>query len=319
MTTQKSNEYFDGKKLKFNFDLSDCNFEMDILQDKLLQFYIRTDHSFRKAFYTNYTREFFQFIKDKANLGEALHLSTIGTVRGGKSYAMISICAFHQACYNKYFTIDYICGNAFEYLDKLKVMPKEQLVNRIFLIDEEKQSVFNIGSVAKKLKLTDVANIIAINNISTILINPIAWANENAFYGLRIFGKCRKNWITRCMLYNLQAGGRGNMTPIGNVYIPAFTKFLPKDYADELEKQYLKKKNDWVDLERTGQGDVLAEQRKNHAKRFMEDEVFMNLTTKTEKITYVTQKLGSEFTLGEVRSIIDIVGLLEQGINLDKE
>jgi hypothetical protein len=340
---------FELKNLKFQFNLADAEYELDALQEKLLQTYIRVDPRFRRAFYTNFTQEFLQYIRDKVRLGEPLSISTMGIVRtftennfiytdigwkkpndmqeckkvlsynfnkekyewqdfelirrkrnkkekfyritfsnnrnielgenhpiftlnkgwknasflysgidipcvdmekmegnlktwnlkikkvkqfncqdeyiydifvknnnnfllngilthnSGKSSAMLSVCIFHQACRGVLFSNEYVCANVFEYFDKIKTMPMEKLNGSIFLIDEEKQTIYGVGSTAKKSKLQDVANIIAVNNISTIMINPIRWANEEANYGLRSFGRCRKTKTVRMMLYNLQS------------------------------------------------------------------------------------------------------------------
>lgn len=306
---------FNASELKFEFNLKNCDYKLDVLQEKLLQQYLRYEPKFRRAFYMNYTSEFFQFIKDKVKLNEPIHISVMGQVRGGKSYAMITLCIYHQACYGRLFTIDYICANVFEFLDKLKEFPEDKLKDRIFLIDEEKQAIFGVGSSAKKMKITDVQNIIAINNISTIMINPVSWANKDAFYGLRIFGRCFKTKTSRFMLYNLT--GNKSETPIGTLYIPIFTAFLPKLHADKLEKEYLDKKNKWVNLERKGEGDILSEIKRDSAKNFIRDKQFNELKSKDEKITYISQKLGSEWTKGEIEEIFYITKLLSKGISLD--
>lgn len=308
---------FKPSDLNFRFELKNCDFKLDVLQEKMLQGYLRFDLKFRRAFYTNYTSDFFKFIQDKTKLNEPIHLSVMGSVRGGKSYGMISVCIYHQACYGRLFDIDYICANAYEFIEKLKEFPKEKLSNRIFLVDEEKSAVFGVGSVARKMKIQDVQNIIAINNISTIMINPTSWQNQDAFYGLRIFGRSFPNKVSRFMLYNLTAN-KSTMTPMGVVYIPVFTAFLDKKYSDSLEKQYLEKKNKWVDLERNGEGDILSEIKRDSAKNFMKDKQFKLLKTRDQKVTYISQKLGSEWTKSEVDEIFQITKLLEQGINLDK-
>jgi hypothetical protein len=229
------------------------------------------------------------------------------------SFTSISLCAFHQACYNRKFTIDYICGNAYEFLEKLKIMPEDKLLNRIFLIDEEKQAVFSVGSIARKIKLEDVQNIIAINNISTIMLNPYSWVNKNSNYGIRLFGRCFKTKTCRCMLYNLQAGGKGGELPMGILFLPIFTAFLPQEYSEPLEKEYLKKKMDWVRLEQKGEGDVLAEIRKKSAETFMRDKNYLGLTKKNAKIEYIQFKMGSEWTRGEILSIYELTKLMEGG------
>jgi hypothetical protein len=243
----------------------------------------------------------------------------MGNTRSGKSYSAISICAFHQACYGKKFNIDYICGNAYEYLDKLKTFTQDKLTNRIFLIDEEKQTIFGTGSFSKKMKLLDVQNIIAINNISTISLNPNSWANKDSNYGLKSFGRCFNTKTCRFMMYNLQEHGSGGEKPMGCVYLPIFTEFLSKDYANEIEKPYLKKKNEWVMQEQKGTADVLSELKKKSAITFTKDKNYKTLIKKGEKITYISVKLGSEWTKGEVLEIYEITKLLESGMLKEDE
>lgn len=307
-------EPFDIRKLKFEFDLSKTNYQLDILQNRFLEFYLRTDERFRRAFFTNYTNDFIKYIRDKCRLNEPLHLSVMGQTRSSKSYSSISWCGIHQGYYNRRFTIDYVCANSMEFLEKVKSFSPEKLYNRIFLIDEEKSDMFNIGSVARKLKLQDIQNIIAINNVSTIMLNPLKFANNDANYGLRTFGRCFDTKTSRLMLYNLQESAK--LIPVGNLYIPIFTTLFPKDYSEPLEKQYLAKKMDWVGKEQRGQGDILAEIRKKSAKEFMNDKQFLSITKKNEQLTYISQKLGSEFTKGECEEIFQITKLFKQGIQL---
>src|SRR4030042_1681003 len=242
----------------------------------------------------------------------------IVTHNSGKSYVSISLTVLSMALQNKIFTKDYICGNAYEFVEKLKVMPEEALKNTTFLIDEQKNAVFGVGSVARKMKLEDVQNIIAINNISTIMLTPTGWANKSADYGLRTFGRCFNTKTVRLMLYNLQESGSNSERPMGMIYLPIFTSFLPKDYADKLEKDYLSKKNEWVMGEMRGEGDALAEIKRKTAESFNRDDRFCNLITKKDRLTYISQKLGSEWTTGEIESIESIAKLLKEGF-LDNE
>jgi len=307
-------EFFDIKKLRFEFDLSKTNYELDVLQNRFLEFYLRSDSRFRRAFYQNYTNDFIKYIRDKCRLNEPISLSVLGEVRSGKSFSSISWCCIHQGYYQRRFTIDYVCANAMEFLEKVKSFTPEKLYNRIFLIDEEKMSMFSVGSVARKMKLQDVQNIIAINNISTIMLNPHSFQNKDASYGLRTFGRDFGTKTSRLMLYNLQESAK--LIPVGNLYIPIFTALLPEDYAKPLEKAYLKKKMEWVGREQRGEGDILAEIRKKSAREFMEDKQFLSLKKKNEKWTYISQKLGSEFTKSEIDEIFQVTKLLEQGIKL---
>ncbi len=118
------------------------------------------------------------------------------------------------------------------------------------------------------------------------------------------------------MLYNLQGGGKSGETPMGMIYLPIFNKLLPKKDADELNKAYLESKQKWVDQEMRGEGDVLVEIKKRTAQNFMNDEAFLSLTKKNEKLTYITTKLGSEFTTKECGEILNMTELLKKGINI---
>jgi len=104
-------EKFDTKNLNFSFDLSDADYQIDALQNKLLEFYIRGDRRFRQAFYTNYTQDFINYFKDKARLKEPIHLSIMGTTRSGKSSVASTIGFILMALYGKKFTADYVCAN----------------------------------------------------------------------------------------------------------------------------------------------------------------------------------------------------------------
>lgn len=307
-------EEFSLKDLHFEFNLSEADYQIDVLQNELLMTYLRADPRFRRAFSKNYTNLLLQYLKDKAKLREPLHISIMGVVRSGKSYIAISLATFLMACFGKKFNVDYICANAYEFIEKLKSMPQDKLDNTCFVIDESKQSVYGVGSIAKRMKISDVQNIIAIRGISTISLTPNTWGNKESFYGLRLFGRCFKTKTCRAMLYNLQAGGKQSELPMGNVYLPIFTAFLPKEYAEELEKKYLEKKNEWVLNEQRGEGDVLFEIKKRTAESFCRDSKFLELAKKNEKLAYISYRLGSEWTKGEIEQVFELVKLMEKGI-----
>lgn len=308
-----TSENYDLKKLKFSFNMAEANYQLDAIQTKLLHLYTRNDAKFRRAFNTNFTPEFIEYLKDKARLREPVHLSCMGQTRSGKSTSMMSVCILHSALNGRRFTSDYICPNSYSFLEKLKSMPEEDLKNSIFLIDEEKKAVFGYGSMAKKVKLQDVQNIIAINNISTVSLTPDKWSNSEANYGLRTFGRCFTTKTVRLMLYNLSEKGRGGELPMGNIYLPIFTALLSQDEGKELEEAYLAMKNEWVRGEMRGEGDVLAEIKRKSAENFMRDEIYRSLTKKNERLVYITSKLGSEWTKNEVQEIETLTKLIEKG------
>ncbi len=306
-------------KLNFTFNLAETDYQIDSLQNRLLEFYLRGDRRFRRAFNLNYTNDFLKFLKDKAYLREPVHLAIMGNTRSGKSYIGITIASILMAYYKKVFTIDYICSNSYEFLEKLQSSSPEKLRDSVFINDEEKNP-FGVGSLAKKVKLQDVQNIIAINNISTINITPTRWSGgDNLNYGLRTFGRCFKTKTCRLMLYNLMEKGKGGELPLGNIYLPIFTAVLPKAEADNLEKVYLKKKIKWVEAEQRGEGDVLETLKRQTALTFLKDKKFQKLATKRDRITYISAKLGSEWTTGEVASIESITKLLIEGVLSSKD
>lgn len=319
---------FKLSELSFSFDLNNTIFEIDAIQDQILQYYLQTDMKFRRAYNVDFTMPFFKMISDKARLKQPVSLSCSGSVRGGKSSSMITVCMIHMALYGKIFTPDYICGNAIEYLEKLKDMPEEMTRNSIFQIDEEKQGIFSLGSVSKKMKLADVQNITAKYNVSTIMICPNKVANSSADYSLRCFGKgvykdnptlpdgtpnYVKPNITKFMVYNLQGGDRTNAFPLGMLYIPNFMDIFPKDYVVPFNEAYLKTKESWILNELKGTDDVLSEMRLKLAQNFAKDEKCMSLKKK-ERFSYISVCLGSGYTQSEINDIVNLTSLIEKGV-----
>ena len=309
-------EKFDTKNLNFSFDLSDADYQIDALQNKLLEFYIRGDRRFRQAFYTNYTQDFINYFKDKARLKEPIHLSIMGTTRSGKSSVASTIGFILMALYGKKFTADYVCANSMEFLEKIQSTPIEETTNTFFLIDEDK-NYWGIGSMAKKVKLQDVANIIAKHNISTASLCPTKFSNQEAHYGLRLFGKCYKTKTCRMMLYNLQEKGSGGTLPLGMVYLPIVSALLPEKLAKEYNDKYEEKKDNWIEKEILGEGDVLYDLKRKTAENFLRDKQFKMLKKKKERMTYISMKLGSEWTRSECEEVLSLANLLEQGVDFD--
>lgn len=311
-----NNYVITANDLNLTYDLSNANYEIDALQNELLQFYLRADSRFRMAFSRNYTPQLIQYFKDKARLKEPCHLDIMGVVRSGKSSIASSLCFLHQIMYKKTFWVDYICANEIEFLQKLQEMPEEQTKNTIFQIDEEK-SYFGIGSTAKKMKIQDVQNIIAKHNISTISLCPTKFSNPDAYYGLRVWGKDFKSKTCRCMLYNLQDRSQGKSLPMGCVYLPIPSILLKnKEIAEEFDKEYQSKKDEWIKDEMAGKGDVLGDLKRKTAITFLHDKKYMNLKRKSEKLTYISIRLGTEWSVGEKKEILEITELLRQGIEL---
>jgi hypothetical protein len=298
----------------FNVDLSTAVFEVDALQDDLIQYYLRHDKKFRYAYNINYTPKFLQMIKDKVRLNEVLHLSVVGETRSGKSYGMLTVTILINLLYGRIMTIEYVCSNAMEFLEKIQNMDESELIGSCFQIDEEKKASYGIGSVTKKVKLQDVQNIIAKNKICTISLTPDRWSNEQAIYGLRTLGRDFKNKLVRFMLYNLSGGGNAIKTPMGMVYLPIFTEAYPLDYVQKLQVEYELKKDGWIKEEREGRGDTLYKLKMSVANNLISDENYKKLKFRKEKEVYLGYKLGSEWSKGEIEEIVQLAKLLSNNI-----
>jgi hypothetical protein len=298
--------------LNFSYNLTTAKFELDALQQEMLNFYIRADPKFRMAFYQDYTSQFFQYIKDKARLKEPIYLSVTGGVRSGKSYSAISVCWILNYLHGRIIDIRYITANEVDYLESLKNMPEKDLANSCFVIDEKKQGVFGIGSYAKKMKLQDMQNIIAKFNISNITLCPTK-IDDKSQYALKSFGR-DFNGVNRFMLYNLQAGDGASHRPMGMVYIPPFNKLLPEKIGSKLEKDYIKKKDAWILRETRGEGDVLYQIKRKTAEVFAKDTKYLELTKKDEKLAYLSMALGSEWTKAEIGELLNLTSIIAKGL-----
>ncbi|CAK0770880.1 hypothetical protein CCP3SC1AL1_520022 [Gammaproteobacteria bacterium] len=293
------------------------DYEMDILQQEMLEFYLRNDIRFRRAFQTNSTNKFWQFIVDKARLREPHHLSCIGQTRTGKSYSMLTITCFSNALYDKKTTINHISGNQYEFLQKVQKLPPEFSYNSTFQNDEDKGAIFGAGSVAKKLKLQDIQNIVAMSNISTIAICPTRLVSGGeAQYGFRTFGRDFKTRTVRFVMYNLQENSNSHL-PMSCIYIPIFTEVVP--YWQELENAYLQKKREWVQKEEMGQSDILGELKKRQAVIFSRNPKFRAIEHKKDKLTFISVTLGSEWTKNECEEILSMTELISQGAFEEEE
>lgn len=303
-----------------NIDLGRVDFMLDALQHEIIKKYMRDDRNFLRAFYTNWSGLFDQYLKDKVRIGEPVSLSVIGQTRGGKSTSAITIAGKLMEAQGRLMDTEHIVDSQWTFLEALK-NPKVTHFGDCFVIDEDKQAMYGVGSTAKRVKLMDIQNIIAVNNISTIWLRPDQFAYEGANYGLRVFGRGQYYTdgtklpvrINRFMLYNLQESTSGGMLPLGMVYLPHFEDYLKN--GKELWQEYSQKKQDWVDREQQGKADNLQENMFKTAEKIFNFPKFQALKGSQRKM-FIATALGSEATQGEVNSIYQIVKLIEQGFTI---
>lgn len=305
------------KDFKLDFPTNNVPYVIDSIQDKrLFQMLMTESEDFKRAFTTDYTQEFFEVLLDRGRRRVITHLSMMGYMRAGKSYSSISVQAFYMAIYGKLITPAFIAPNQFRFLQAIKNMHLAVSANTMFLKDEDKEAVYGAGSLARRAKLQDVANITAKHNISTLSLCPTKMASEdNALYGLRALGQNTEHKVNRFMLYDLQEG-RFQHRPIACVYIPIFTAFLPDWYAQPLEEIYSKMKDEWIAEEIAGRNDQIAEIRQIRARELSTNETYCSLKKKGEKFAFATQILGSEFPKTEVIEIMDLAEIFKRGITI---
>ena len=311
------------KPKQIHVELGKMVFELDALQQELLNRYLRQDVNFLKAFYSNYTELFMQFLRDKARLNEPITLSIMGQTRSGKSTSGITVAGLLMESRGKLMDANHIVSDQFKFMSALK---DEKITHfgDCFVIDESKDAVFGVGSQAKKFKLGDIQNIIAVNNISTVWIRPDGWSFEQAQYGLRAFGRgqfyrdgskapCRLN---RFMLYNLQESSSGGSLPLGMIYLPHFSDILKN--GEQLWKDYSEKKQAWVNAEQKGESDSLMNDLFAIAEKIHNYPKFKLLKGANQKKTFIQTAMGSEVTKGEISTIYEMIKLLENGFNLEE-
>jgi len=210
-----------------------------------------------------------------------------------------------------------ICANEFEYVRKLK----ECGTDTAFLIDESKRAVYGIGSIAKREKINDIQNIIAVNNISAIWLKPDEWATPHAHYGLVSFGRAENDIygnplpirINRFMLYNLQESDKRGL-PLGMVYIPLIWDILPKEEALTLENEYMSRKLKWVEQEQISEEDVFTSDRFKLASELAKDQTFINIKGLKNKLPYVRTQYSSNMTNGELDEVMRIAIQIQRGV-----
>lgn len=318
ITTEKSDKDFHWKKREFDIDIPRAHFELDALQEELLNRYLRGDKTFLRAFNTNYTSLFMEFLKDKTRLNEPIALAVMGGVRMGKSVSAITIAGLVMEARGRLMDVELIMANEYVFLDEIK----NAKFGDFYVIDESKHAMYGTGSSTRKSKIQDIQNIIAVNNISTLWLTPDRWASEKVQYGLRAFGRSQyySNGekmpirICRFMLYNLQESSAGGSVPLGMVYIPHFEDIL--ENGTQLWKDYSEKKQKWVDEEVSGTAGDMMEQMFSVAEKINNSDKFKLLSKKAEKITFITALLGSEISKGEIDQVFQCINLLNKGFTI---
>lgn len=111
---------------------SDCQFIVDEIQELRMRDYLR-DKQFLKVYRMNFTTQFLSLIRTKACiLKEPFTCSIIGDVRSGKSVSAIYIAAKIAEYHGTRLTVDNICANEYEFVEKITSWIQCYLCKKIF-------------------------------------------------------------------------------------------------------------------------------------------------------------------------------------------
>lgn len=287
--------------------LQQADFETDTLQEIFIYNSMRENKRFLRTMHTDFTEQFIQYLIRKTELDEPIGLGIKGVVRGGKSSFAIFIACFLCMLRGLIFDVDHICRSEFEFLERVK----DAKFGDVYIIDESKFAVYGIGSIAKRTKMKDIQNIIAIKNISTIYITPREFNDTNSDYGFHILGRARncKPRLIRALLFNLQQRAIGTYIPYGLVTFPLFVDKVP--YGEQLNKEYTKKKMSWVDAEQQSKGNIMYEIQIKMAKHLLAQKDFKGVHKKRERLIIAKKYLADEFTEQEKEAIITMAYMIE--------
>ncbi len=298
------------KSIDIGKAIQEAVFETDALQQEAIMGYLRDDEKFRRLFNKDLTGLFYQYIDDKIRLREPITINVKGSVRSGKSTIAITIACRVAERNGKQLTGHNICANEFSFLDKVKTAED----NDVFVIDESKEGVFGVGSMAKKMKINDIQNIIAKKNISTIWITPRRFNDTNSDYGLQTLGRARNvnPRLVKLLLYNLLDKSIGSIIPFGYVIMPIFDDVYP--YGEKLRLEYEAIKDEWIEKEKDSDTNVMFDIQKERALELINDRKFLSLDKIKDMVVFAKSKLPSEFTKQEVEEIVRLAKLINDGI-----
>lgn len=313
------------------FNASGAKFKISPIQDFLLKQQMSTNEAFARAYFTEMTKVYFDFLQYKIENRENISIGLKGQTRSGKS-AVASATAFHVAHLivkihypetkpSLYYNINNICANESEYAYKVK----EATENSIFHIDEQRESKFQMGSVREELYIMDVQNIIAKANIHSLWLFPTDFIERNCQLGLETIGKDTEKRLTKLLVYDLSKSKIGfGYTPLGYIIMPVkhlwtckeigkygrcdtFGKPLCPNFptCPRFVATYERKKNTWIQKEKDQEIGEMQEQRFKMGEQLAKSTMFQDSPNQRQRVI-IARNLFPQLTEGELREIIEI-------------
>ena len=198
MVDQKFMDQFKHHNIEFTVD----EISRTAMEDKFREF-----PDMMRKFKRNYSNEFYEWIQKKLKSKENVSVNIKGDTRGGKSIGALALVHSIIKIYGKKFDTEWIvCGNQREY--RLKLGDDKLQFGDVFQIDENAFNSVGLGSHSEMQQLKDIQNIIAKRNIHTFYITPRTFLDTGAMLGLHAYGKDKKNWLTKFLLFDLRLGSQ---------------------------------------------------------------------------------------------------------------
>jgi hypothetical protein len=307
-------------------DLRTVSFEVDPMVAHKIQMQMQDNPRFAQTIHTNITKLFYDYIIYKVRMRENLNLAIKGETRSGKSTVGLSFGHFISSLTRVPYGAYHICANESEYYSKVK----NAKFSELYHIDEQKESKFGSGSFREEMSIMDIQNIIAKQCVHTIWIYPSDFIARNSVYGLETYGKDLKNKLVRCIVYDIRRTVMGMSTPLGYIIVPKvqdpahqnmpeekWDKYRIKnkyelkrpDFDSQLEEDYEKKKDEWIEREKGREGAGF-----HHEERFKlgvwlgQQKQFMALEKKAERRALARQ-VFRDLTEAEVDEIVVIADM----------
>jgi hypothetical protein len=278
------------------------------------------DDDFRNSFNMNLTDDFLSYLYWKVKYDEPVNLSIYGTQRGGKSGMGMGIGLFLSELTKSPFPADasHILKNPSIFLRMLPDMKE----HGAYIVDEQKVSRTQSGSVSEEWEISDVAHIIAKKCINQIWIAPVLFPERDSEYALKVIGLDRRLAMTKALLIDLKNSEDGFYRMFGyvvwrhydatvSVISPAKLIKMADDSltaAQLLRKNYELKKDEWIEEIKARMSSDRNLQRIEEAYILTMDSLFVTCKNNLHRKTVARVLLPAGYTEDEIEEIIKLAG-----------
>lgn len=238
---KNASDIINAEKRDINKLLKKAVFVQNPLSEEFFNDYQHDDTDFKKAYNSDKTKMFYNYLYWKCKYNENINLQMYGTTRGGKTSAGIKIALLLSKIHNVEFPLnaDYIFPNQSQFL---RYFPKCQ-TKRTYVIDEQKLKRTQLGSFSEDAELTDINKISAKKMFNQIWISPDL-VDRGGEYALKTIALDRELALTKCLIADLRNMEDGFFKFFGTVIIRHYDIDVLKISPEELKQIPNKKLNE---------------------------------------------------------------------------